>query len=259
MLIFACNPAPFSPHPSSDCFSHVCHFIHCFSLKILQILTRFDIRIPYFCTPSPLVEFRTYRLRFLTLPEIRMHTGSLAGPCESQSCLCACCANVNVSSDCSVAPLIACEYQRRGRQRRRLNMLCFACYRTFTPHANLSILLPTLHSRTCASQLCTVQRLTSLYANLGYRTHRQMCANFRLEPLKLCEGQLTPHPSTHANFSQCSPHSVCVCECRGIGQRSAVPMRLPTLHAPICVRLSAYISVHVFWMLSSHSIQLRIS
>ena len=135
-------------------------------------------------------------------------------------------------------------------------MLCFACYRTFTPHANLSILLPTLHSRTCASQLCTVQRLTSLYANLGYRTHRQMCANFRLEPLKLCEGQLTPHPSTHANFSQCSPHSVCVCECRGIGQRSAVPMRLPTLHAPICVRLSASVrrnaSLHLLFATPCH-------
>ena len=65
---------------------------------------------------------------------------------------------------------------------------------------------PTLHSRTSASQLCTVEHLTSLHANLGYSTHCQMCANFSLEFLKLCEGQLAPQPSTHANFSQCSPH-----------------------------------------------------
>ena len=142
-----------------------------------------------------------------------MHTGGLAGPCESQSCLCACCANVNVSSNCSVAPIIACEYRRPGRQRRRLNMLCFACFR----------MLPHLHN-SCESQYPPSDPSLPIHANLNLRSptpYIALCeSRVPHSPSDLCEFQTRDSQivrmSTHA-----SPFNTCECQSTHFPPQSA--------------------------------------
>ena len=174
-----------------------------------------------------------------------MHTGGLAGPCESQSCLCACYANVNVSSNCSVAPIIACEYRRPGRQRRRLNMLCFACFR----------MLPHLHN-SCESQYPPSDPSLPIHANLNLRSptpYIALCESrvphspsdlceFQARDsqiLKLCECRLTPHPSTHANVSQRTSHL-------------SLRMRMSGQRATPCRAYATY-NVHSMTCLTGHA------